>query len=159
MIALFLTAVLLHPVHETLSEMEWNNKSKRLEVALRMHSLDEQWLRKQHSQERPHSTWATDYVRKHFRISPLPKKGKQEANKYSWIGRQTDGAHVWWYFEIESPSKLPPNWIQQTTLLEREENYTNRVLLLHENPKRSLSLTKKHPSQSLVREDEAPPEP
>jgi len=156
MIALFLTAVLLHPVHETLSEVEWNDKSKRLEVALRVHSLDEQWLRKQHSQHRSHSTWATDYVRKHFRISPLPKKGEKETDKYNWIGRQPDGAHVWWYFEIEGPAKQPPKWIQQTTLLEREDNYTNRVLLLHEKPKRSLSLTKKHPCQSLVREGKAP---
>lgn len=150
MIALFLTAVLLHPIHETLAEVEWNEQSNRLEVALRMHSLDEQWLRKQHSRERPIPIWATEYAAKHFRITPLPKKGTGDTDKYTWIGRQTDGAHVWWYFEIEGIANQPPTWIEQTTLFEREDNYTNRVLLLHEKPKRSLSLTKNQPNRILI---------
>lgn len=42
---LLLTTLLLHPVHETIAEIEWNAKTKRLEVALRLDSVDDDWIR------------------------------------------------------------------------------------------------------------------
>jgi hypothetical protein len=151
MIALLLTAVLMHPVHETLAEVEWNDQTGRLEVALRLHSLDEQWLRKQNSRKRTDRVWTTEYVQRNFRVTPLPKKRELDLAKYTWIGRQQDGAHVWWYFEIECPDKAKPKWIEQRTLFERQDNYTNRVLIMNEKPKRSMSLTRKRPRGSLVK--------
>ncbi len=43
---LLLIALLLHPVHETISEVEWNPVTRRLEVALRLDVMDAQWLGK-----------------------------------------------------------------------------------------------------------------
>ena len=85
-----------------------------------------------------------------MRIAPLPKPGVQDVSKYHWLGRQRDGAHVWWYFEIEPVNGKPPKWITQTTLLEREDDYTNRILILNSKPERSLTLTKKRPRGNLV---------
>ncbi len=150
MIVYLLAVALLHPVHATLSEIEWNGKTGRLEVALQLDSLDEQWLKKQNDRGPDNSKWMVDYVRRHVRVAPLPEKGKQDSTKYHWLGRQKDGAHVWWYFEIETPDGRKPEWIEQTTLFEREDNYTNRVLVLNANPKRSMSLTKKHRRGNLV---------
>jgi len=150
MIGLLLIASLLHPVHETLSEVEWNGDSKRLEVAIRLHQLDEQWLKKRYRRQggehRGDSAWAMDYVSRHIRVAALPKVGETDDTKYRWIGRQIDGAHVWWYFEIETKEGSPPDC-------------TNRVLILNENPKRSLSLTKKRSRGSLKPKSETPPEP
>ena len=42
--ALF-TTLLVHPVHETIAEIEWNDETKRLEVALRLDAIDDQWIR------------------------------------------------------------------------------------------------------------------
>ena len=41
-----LFSALLHPVHETVAEVEWNADTNRIEVALRLDALDEQWLAK-----------------------------------------------------------------------------------------------------------------
>lgn len=150
MIGLLLTTVLLHPVHATLAEVEWNRQTKRLEVALRLHALDEQWLQKRHQRKRDHSEWAIDYVRRHLRIAPLPKSDEQDTTAYYWLGRQRDGAHVWWYFEIEPNAGKQPQWIEQTTLLKREDDYNHRILILNSNPKRSLLLTKEMPRGNLL---------
>lgn len=42
-----LTFLVVHPVHETISEIEWNDDTKRLEVAMRVDAIDDQWIRKQ----------------------------------------------------------------------------------------------------------------
>lgn len=48
---LILTAFLLHPVHETIAEVEWNAETKRLEVALRLDVVDAEWIRRRITQE------------------------------------------------------------------------------------------------------------
>ncbi len=140
----------MHPVHATLSEVEWNEKTKRLEVAVRLDSLDEQWLEKQYGIGRKESKWATEYVSRRIRVTELPKPPDRDNCRYHWIGRQQDGAHVWWYFEIETPGGEPPTWIEQRVLFEREDDYTNRLVILNADPKRSLTLTKKQPRGSLL---------
>ena len=159
MIALLLFAALVHPVHETLAEVEWNAKSKRFEVALRLHQLDEQWLKKRYGRRTGKQSWAIEYVSDHIRIASPPKKGEADPTKYHWIGRQVSGAHVWWYFEIETKEGHPPDWIEQRVLFERRSDYTNRVLILNENPKRSLSLTAKRPRGTIQPEKEATAKP
>ncbi|MEM9645331.1 MAG: hypothetical protein AAF989_10080 [Planctomycetota bacterium] len=42
MLTQLLFAVLLHPIHATHAEMEWNQESQRVEVALRLDPIDEQ---------------------------------------------------------------------------------------------------------------------
>ena len=44
-----LCLMLVHPVHETVAEIEWNPKTHRMEVALRLDVLDAQWLAKKHA--------------------------------------------------------------------------------------------------------------
>ena len=136
-----LCLMLVHPVHETVSEIEWNPKTNRMEVALRLDILDEQWLQKRASNPKPDKSWRVDYLKKKFRF-PRPKgAGQARANAYHWIGREQKGAHVWWYFEIEPADASQPQWIQQSMLEEREPNYTHRILILGEAGKRSLNLT------------------
>ena len=154
MINTFLLATLLiHPVHETLAEIEWNEQSKRLEVALRLHTLDEQWLSKHNRRQQPVEKWALTYLRQNLRIAPLPKEPDgDDPTKYHWVGRQSDGAHVWWYFELEPTNGQQPAWIENRVLFEREDNYINRILVLNEQPKRSLTLSRKRPRGQIGRE-------
>ncbi len=149
MIAWLLAAAIMHPVHATLSEVEWNQTTNRLEVAIRLDSQDEQWLRRRYGKDREESDWMIGYVRQRVRISEAPQADDRDESRYHWIGRQEDGAHVWWYIEIDSPGNDPPTWIEQRMLLEREDNYSHRVLILNTDPKRSLTLTQKQPRGSL----------
>ncbi len=144
-----LFAALLHPVHETVAEIEWNNDTNRLEVALRLDVLDEQWLNKRLGRQEKVSQWAIRYLRQNFRITERPKNNEPDNTTYRWIGRKEEGSHVWWYFEIEPPNKQRPTWIDQRVMLEREENYTNRILILDQTPRRSLDLNAQRPKANL----------
>jgi len=150
MFHVLITALLLHPVHETISEVEWNAETKRLEVALRLDLLDEQWLRKTVGrQEQDDPKWAIRYLRQKFRIAERPKHEQPDSTTYRWLGRDEEGSHVWWYFEIEPAESKRPTWIEQQILFEREENYTNRILILDQVPHRSLNLTIQRPKANL----------
>jgi len=144
-----LLALLVHPVHETISEIQWNRESGRLEVAMRLDVLDQQWLSKRYSRSEPESRWATRYLRGRFRVTPRPQNQQTDETKYHWIGRQAEGRHVWWYFEIEPPDRQPPKWIEHRVLLDREHNYVNRVVILDGVKRRALTLTQQRPKQNL----------
>lgn len=158
MSAILLFAALIHPVHETVAEVEWNPKTERLEVALRLDALDEQWLRKRADGDAEDvAAWALPYLRDRFRISERPKKNEQDRTAYRWIGRQAEGSHVWWFFEIGPEDKQRPSWIDVRLLLERERNYTNRILILDQAPRRSLTLTIEKPKANLNQPADAKP--
>ncbi|MCG8649232.1 MAG: hypothetical protein MI861_05335, partial [Pirellulales bacterium] len=109
MFAALLTTILLHPVHETVAEVEWNQQSKRLEVALRLDVLDEQWLARKYGPRKDVASWALKYLRGRFRVgdrqaaevNPDQPADKPDPARYHWVGRDQQGSHVWWYFEIE----------------------------------------------------------
>ena len=136
-----LCLLLVHPVHETVAEIEWNPKSHRVEVALRLDILDEQWLAQQETQIKAGKNWRLKYVEQKFRVTKAGDGSQPLTSSYHWVGRQQKGPHVWWFFEIEPTDRSQPEWIQQRMLEEREPNYTHRVLILGVSGKPSLNLT------------------
>jgi hypothetical protein len=182
---LFLTTALLHPVHETVAEVEWNASTGRLEVALRLDPLDEQWLARNVRGQKVRgkkvdgkkvdgkkvdgqddtSTWAIDYLAKHFRVAPSASElsaPQKTTAKYHWIGRDDKVSHVWWYFEIETATGKRPRWIDQRILLQRNSHHVNRILILGEVPRRALTLTIQRPQATLYQashEPATPPDP
>lgn len=112
--------VMLHPVHETVSEVQWNGDSKRFEVALRLHILDQQWIEQQADKSQEIENVAVRYLNKTFQIRPIGD-GKPETRKAAglskakihWVGRKDEGSHVWWYFEIE-PALSPATSASQS---------------------------------------------
>ncbi|MDA8744064.1 hypothetical protein N9N28_05475, partial [Rubripirellula amarantea] len=152
---LSLLFLLMHPVHETVSEVEWNEQTKSVEVAVRFHRLDEEWILKQpvvknfgdkFNAETPELSGdeaselgrrAMGYLGRHYRF-----KGFQDPKAialYRWIGRKEEGAHVWWYFEVVSNDKTRPTLIDLTLLFEHNQNYTHRVVFLDQSPKTSVN--------------------
>ncbi len=162
LLAIYLLAstALLHPVHETVSEVEWNDQSGRVEVALRLHVLDEQWLSKNHRQDVEISRWGVAYLRKNFQLSEHAdfrdvqpaadaETDRSQAVKYHWIGRKSEGAHVWWYFEIQPARATRPKWIRQRMFFERDDRYTNRIIVLDQSPRHSILCTPDKPIARL----------
>jgi hypothetical protein len=142
-----LAAMLLHPVHESVAEVEWNPQTARLEVALRLSVLDEQWIERKYKSDQP-AVWAIDYLRRHVRVGPdtrLTKPADQPAAKYHWVGREQRGSHVWWFFEIEPRGRTRPAVIEQRMLLDRDENYANRVVVLGQEKRQAVTLTVQTP--------------
>lgn len=151
MIAILLLTALLHPVHETVSEVEWNPQTHRLEVAVRLHVLDEQWIRRQADREADLKDVATAYVKKHFRVGADAAATETNVTKdtYHWIGREEDGSHVWWYIEIEPVEHTEPRFLRVTMLFEHENSYVNRIVVLSRLPKLAQTLTIARPKMDL----------
>ncbi len=157
MIALLLFTTLLHPVHETVTEVQWNADAQVLEVAVRLDVLDEQWIQRRDAGQRSHRLWAIEYLKEHVVLDPVLNPDRPDATaprpSYRWVGREQEGSHVWWYFEIAPADRLSPRRIQQTMLFESSEQFTNRVLVIGNEGTFALNLTKVKSVGSLI----APP--
>lgn len=155
---LLFAALFAHPSHESFSEVEWNSKTGRLEVALRLDALDEQWLKRQLKNAADNKNWPLEYVQSTYRIAELPKKNESDSTKYRWVGREEEGPHVWWYFEIEPNDHGLPNWVEVRVLFEREKNYVHQFVRLDLKPRYSKLLTHQFPRRpfSPVAKSESP---
>ena len=150
----------MHPVHETVCELEWNPNTRRVEVAMRVDVLDEQWIAHQVDAKIDvdlHSNWQGNFLRSQLFFDPAAsaKGGVQPTGRpIRWIGRKKEGAHVWWFFEVVCDDGTPPTTIQTRLLFDRQSNYQHRIVVLgtgvSENAKRpSFVLTDHKPSASL----------
>ncbi|TWT92185.1 DUF6702 family protein [Neorhodopirellula pilleata] len=109
-----LATLMLHPVQETFAEVQLNDRTGRIEVSLRLSQLDEQtWVRA----IRGASDRETKVLVENFRfgneqeLTTWPNDSETQTSlrkRYHWVGRQDEGAHVWWYFEYEpAPGDVP----------------------------------------------------
>ncbi len=159
MLNLLCLSLLMHPVHESVSEVEWNQATGRLEVAMRLDVLDEQWLRRRADEARrdgdkkKKGDWQLAYLRSRFRISDV-KDEKKDPTKYHWVGSEEDGGHIWWFFELEPAERQVPEWVEDRVLFERNLNQANRVLVIGQVPKRTLILTIRHPRAYLYQDED-----
>lgn len=139
-----------HPVHETFTEIEWDAKAGRMEVAVQLDVLDEQWIERslktlpaaKTSAERAAANVTSEsemdslrlrYLQSHFRFGKVAVKvvdKKLKTDSYRWIGRKVDGAHVWWFFEVKPADGKRPTRLTQRMLLDRDERFQNRILVL-----------------------------
>lgn len=163
-----IAAVLMHPVHETVSEIEWNPESKRMEIAIRMSVLDEQWIQRRLDSAQAVDQWAVNYLESTYRFDPVTKtdsdpdakqttkkaaetstKKPKPTHKVHWVGRDEEGSHVWWYVEIEPLDGKKPRVLEQRMFFERNQSYTNRVVLLGQVPRKAMTHTIQKPKVNL----------
>lgn len=153
-------AFLMHPVHETVCELEWNPNNRRVEVAMRIDVLDEQWIAHQLDAKidtDSNSDWRGKFLRSQLFFDPVASAAEDSqptGRPIRWIGRKKDGAHVWWFFEVVCDDGKPPTTIRTRLLFDRQSNYQHRVVVLgtkvSEDAKRpSFVLTNQNPSASL----------
>lgn len=110
--------LLMHPAQETFAEMQLNADTGRVEVSLRLSSLDEQtWLRSVGKQPNPELAVLVQTLRwgSQAELSDWADDAKTRVTlreRYRWIGRQDEGAHVWWYFEYVPRANQPPTHVR-----------------------------------------------
>lgn len=152
-----LATLLMHPVHETVCEVEWNAKTRCVEVALRLDALDEQWIERELEID-TRSDWHARFLQSQLFFDPVADKdtpSKLSGRPIKWIGRKEDGAHVWWFFEVVCADGKPPTLLQTRLFFDRHHDYQHRVVVLGrettENHKRpSFLLTAQEPQAKLV---------
>jgi hypothetical protein len=143
-------------VHETVSEVQWNKKSKRVEVALRLDILDEQWIETRFSDD-TEEDWRGEFLASRIGFDERDANradSKASSHPIKWIGRKEEGGHVWWFFEAVCKDGKPPTSIQMRLLFDRDPNYQHRIIVLEktdtgDRARRSVVLSQKKPKSTL----------
>ncbi len=171
MLPTLLMIVLMHPVHETVTEVQWNPESRRYEVSMRLHILDQDWIEKRANKEPLIENWAVDYLSKKFvirsesepsEIAGIESSSVKKATatqKLIWVGSREEGSHVWWFFEVEPSSAKLPHRLEQRLFFERNEGFSHRVLWIGELSKTAFTLTIERPAVVLKESKEPSDEP
>jgi hypothetical protein len=175
MTALFIAMMCLHPVHASLSEVQWNEEKKCLEVSLRLAPEDVDWILKSsqatsglanHKKdslaneietrvevaseiEDPDAATAIAYLQRHYRIEPPPQANQQDPTEYRWVGRENSGGHQWWHFEMVPGEPVPPQKWSVSMLLDRGPEYQHRVVLLGQEPPKSMDFSRQQTRLSI----------
>lgn len=177
-IPMVLLTMVMHPVHETICEVQWNAEERCVEVAMRLNNLDEQWIQrtfqsrlsakhtatkptaaKQTAAKQTNDQWRERYLASHLAFHPaeFDQHSKPSNNAWlkagipiKWVGREEEGAHVWWYFEAIPSNGKPPRSIQTRMLFGREPDFQHRVTLMQ--PPQQSNLDAKAKTMILTRE-------
>ena len=121
-----------HPFHISSAEVEYDPKTDRLQVSLKIQALDiEQALSKLARQrikleQADADEWLVDYLSGHFYLTPQGAPAEQvggnlessmeeplaslpgSRSRVHWLGRELKGAWLWLYFELEIPQPDAP---------------------------------------------------
>ncbi|TWT73086.1 DUF6702 family protein [Allorhodopirellula solitaria] len=114
-----LSAMLLHPAQESLAELQYNEETQRVEVALRLSLADEQQFLTSASKSPIEDLIASPaelekaalgVLRTRLRFGTrdevtATKAASESAKAYHWVGRESEGGHVWWYFAYAGTPK------------------------------------------------------
>lgn len=163
-VSVLCTSLLMHPVHETVCEVQWNAKTKRVEVALRLDSLDEQWIEKHSADDSAdadsdgdtNADWRSRFLSSQILFDPTVNKrlkSRVTGRPIKWMGRKEDGGHVWWFFEVICDDGKPPTAIQIRLLFDQDSSYQHRIIMLGQSDKgtqsHSVVLTERKPKSPL----------
>jgi hypothetical protein len=150
-----LSLVSFHPLHVTVTEIEFDEKEKRLEIMMRVFADDlETTMRKQFNQPEldiinPKGTTVdqmmTEYLKNHFKIS---LEGKPQ--KVTYLGHEIEGEAFIFYIEVSNVKKLKTISVSNDILMEIHNDQSNLVHVTVRGTVRSLRLTAEKSSDKLT---------
>ncbi len=159
-------ATAAHPGHYSIAEVEWNAKSDRFEVALRVPLAEledavanrlKRRVSLEHSKER--EKHIIEYLRDHVSIT----RAADRASRIHWVGMELELHDAWLYFEIESvagelgepattTAAVPADQItiRNTMLQELHPKQLNLMNLRTASGVQSVTLTADNPKQAVI---------
>lgn len=155
LIPFFQLATLLHPIHVSVTEIEMDEKDKRLEIMMRVFA-DDLELTLQNTRGEPEidllalpkadvDKLVSVYLKDHFKIS-LDNKPQQ--NHY--LGHELDNLAFIFYIEVPTVKKWKNIRIQNNIIMETYDDQSNLVHVTLGETVRSLRLTKSNPIDDLT---------
>lgn len=153
---LILIAFYLHPIHVTVTEIEYDEKSKALEIMMRVFTDDlETALREKSNQPEldlleSKNGQAADqlisgYLRDHFKISL-----DQKIQNIKYLGHETEGDAFIFYLEVPDVKKWKTINIFNDILTDLYEDQSNLVHVMVKEEVKSLRLTRNTPADNLT---------
>jgi hypothetical protein len=155
-IQLFSLCFFLHPIHVSVTEIEFDEKEKALEIMMRVF-MDDLELSLQNSLRRPElditnpengsSTDALvgEYLKKHFKIG---LDGKTQ--KIAYLGHERESEAFIFYIEVTDVKNWETIEIQNDIIVATHDDQSNLVHVYVGEKVKSLRLTKDTPSDKLT---------
>ncbi len=151
----WIIAMSLHPLHVSVTEIEMDQKDKRLEIMMRVFVDDlEVTLReKYHNPDldviapkgKTLDQMMVEYLEPHFKIS---LDNKPQIIKY--LGHEIDGEAFIFYIEVEKVNKWTTIHIQNDIITEVFKDQSNLVHVTSNDTVLSLRLTRSRPLDKLT---------
>jgi hypothetical protein len=142
-----------HPVHTSVTQMQFNAAEKTFEVSLRVFTDDlEEALAKENNNQRVRLTdkdtngpLVERYIRKHFGLTNANRQRKP----YRYIGKEQEVDATWIYIEVPYTEPVQGSTLQQSLLMDQFDDQINLVNVTYLNEKKTF-LFKKSTTQQVV---------
>lgn len=157
MITLFCSFLLfLHPIHLSVSEINYSEKDKALQITSRIFIDDlETSIQKKLNQPeldilKPTGGQSTDqlvsaYINDHFKV-----KLDNKPQKLSYLGHEIEDAAIICYIEIEKVKKFKTLEVLNDIIQETHEDQSNLIHVTYKGPVKSLRLLRDKPMDILT---------
>jgi hypothetical protein len=149
-------AFYMHPIHVSVTEIEFDEKDKALEIMMRAF-IDDLELTLRNRLNQPEldildpkngmtiDQMMTDYLKDHFKIS-LDNKPQ----KTNYLGHEREGDAFIFYIEVSNVKKFKTIQILNDIITETHDDQSNLVHVNVRDKVRSLRLTRNTPSDKLT---------
>lgn len=144
-----------HPIHVSVTEIEMDEKDKRLEIMMRVFTDDlELTLRNVQQQpelslldisEKLRDEMISAYLKDHFAVS---LDGKNQ--KANYIGHEQEDLALIFYVEVPNVKRWKTIQIKNNVIMETHADQSNLVHVTVGEKVKSLRLTKNNPSDKLT---------
>ncbi|HNV29285.1 MAG TPA: hypothetical protein PKJ83_09130 [Cyclobacteriaceae bacterium] len=157
MITLFYSFILfLHPIHLSVSEINYSEKDKALQITSRIF-LDDLELSIRNQRKQPDldllepgpglttEQLISDYVIKHFSV-----KLDGKIQKLNFLGFEREDPAVICYIEIENVKKFKVIEVKNEVIMETHDDQSNLIHVTYKGPVKSLRLMRDKSSDVLT---------
>ncbi|HET9486340.1 MAG TPA: DUF6702 family protein [Chryseosolibacter sp.] len=156
LITLFSMLLCLHPIHVSVTEIEFDEKDQALEVMMRVFIDDlELTLRNSHKEPEldifhPKNGMTTDqlvgdYLKDHFKISL-----DNSLQKTNYLGHEREGEAFIFYIEVPGVKKWKTITIHNDIIMATHDDQSNLVHVYVNERVKSLRLTRNTPADKLT---------
>lgn len=154
LLSFFLLSVTAHPLHVSVTEVDFDEKEKELEITMRIFVDDlEETLRNFHKQpeldllgqpEKMTDQLMAPYLAARFQISVDGK-----LKKFNYLGHERDGEAMVFYVQVSDVRKLKEVSVRNEVITETHEDQSNLVHVTVAGKVKSLRLMRNTPSGTL----------
>jgi hypothetical protein len=145
----------LHPVHVSVTEINYNEKNKSLEVTSRIFIDDlELSIQKKLNQEtldilKPQNGMTTDQMVSSYLAEHLKVKLDGKPVKMKFLAHEIEDVAIICYLEIEGVKKVKTLEVTNTVIQETHADQSNLVHITFKAPVKSFRLVRDQPTEKL----------
>jgi hypothetical protein len=152
LLAAVATTAEAHPFHTSIAEAEWNEKSGRLEVALKLRpeNLERALrLRTKRNVVLERTPELDQIIRRYLNDKFVIEDAGKRPAKLIWVGKEVTLKEVWLYFEFPMPDGPAGMHLTNRVLFDLGRDQVNTVNFRLREKRTSLTFSREKPRQPL----------